>query len=73
MIIQLDSQSDDGLDDDCVAIDDICHTLGAVEVFMPMPKKFGKPARPLPKRRQPTARLRLWKTSSCRRISSCPS
>ena len=26
MIIQLDSQSDDGLDDDCVAIDDICHT-----------------------------------------------
>ena len=42
MIIQLDSQSDDGLDDDCVAIDDICHTLGAVEVFMADAEKVWK-------------------------------
>ncbi|WP_296826396.1 FAD-binding oxidoreductase [uncultured Megasphaera sp.] len=34
MIIQLDSQSEDSLDDDCVNLDEVCRSLGAVEVFM---------------------------------------
>lgn len=42
MIIQLDSQSEDGLDDDCMNLDDICRSLGAVEVFMADAEKVWK-------------------------------
>ena len=34
MIIQLDSSRDETLDDDCVAVDEVCRRLGAVDVFM---------------------------------------
>lgn len=34
MIIQLDSLREEMLDDDCVAVDEICRSLGAVDVFM---------------------------------------
>lgn len=43
MIIQLDSQSEDGLDDDCMNLDDICRSLGAVEVFMADAEKLEGP------------------------------
>lgn len=34
MIIQLDGKNEDTLDEDCVTADELCRSLGAVEVFM---------------------------------------
>lgn len=42
MIIQVDGKSEDDVDDTCVAIDDICRTQGALEVFVADAEKVWK-------------------------------
>lgn len=42
MIIHLDGKSEDELDDSCVAIDEICHAQGALEVFVADANKVWK-------------------------------